>query len=506
MLQARASEISPGDDVPAGLGGRVARRRTMKMVVGATASVIVVGAIAAGAVTTATTKGKHPRVIASNTTTIAPPTPTTVVPSTTIPTSVPVAVPPVVAGVGCPTSSVTAPFDVRAPSVGTREVSGLTSAIVSRVRSFVGPRAGFATDAAALEPDVVLGPKGWSCRVFRSNGGGAVMYVYPPAAQGSFVGDAAWATSATYAGPEVRVETAVLGHDPDISLACPVFATDPIVEHWAATAAAPTTCALPTGRTVTKFGAGVFTFVDADGTRGVGVMRVRTTAPLDGDFGVVTCKLTGADATLCDAVISDYITRYPGSAPAGQTAQLGGVVTVNGVVGTLQFAKSTEADVRSVVGAPSETARASFSAAGPTAGSLLPDYQALGYDCTTAATPARTPLFVQPAARGPYCATIYYINVATKTLAAFRSSSPKYSTVNGTKVGMTPADAQRREGKQLLPHGCLGSFVQQGALYQNGLPMTTAAYLVVFVGPSASDLVSSVESESNTNPVGMLFC
>jgi hypothetical protein len=230
MLWARASDISPAGTVPAGLIGRVAHRRTMKLIVGTGVAVIAVGAVAAGAIT-ATATDKHPRVIASNTTTIAPPptsvaTPTTKATTTTAPAAVPA-----IASFGCPTTSVSGP-DTAGPTVATRTIPGLDPSLVNRVRSYVGPRAADRSNAGTLEPDVVLGPNGWVCRVFRSNGGGAVMYVYPPAAQDSFQSGGAWTTSGSYSGPEVRVETAVLGHDPDISLACPVFANDPIVQQW----------------------------------------------------------------------------------------------------------------------------------------------------------------------------------------------------------------------------------------------------------------------------------
>jgi hypothetical protein len=500
MLQQRAGDMPGGYDAPPGLAGRVARRRTTRMAL-AGAGVVVVVALAAGAIGAAATKSKHGRVITSVPTTVPQTTPTTRATGTTTQTT-PLVTTPTVAGVGCPTRSVTAPFDVAAPQVGPRKIPGLDPPIANRVRSYVGPRAGFATDARALEPDIVLAPKGWSCRVYRSNGGGAVLYVFPPSAQGSFgTSDSSWTTSEQYAGTEVRVVTAVLGHNPDASLACSVFAGEPLVDQWVATSGVSASCAVTNGRTLTKLAPGVYSFVDTDGTRGVGAMRVRATTPLlDGDYGIVTCKLTGGDASLCDAIISDYTTRYPGSVPATQPpAGPGGGVDTRGRVGTLQFGTSTEADVRSTVGAPDATTRASFSAPG------FPGYQVLGYDCTTADTPTRIPLVVQPALRGPYCATIYLVNVATKTLAGFETTSPKYATAQGTVVGMTPAEAQQREGRQLIPHGCWGSFIQLGSFYQNG-PGAAGAAEFIFVGPGANDRVKRIATESNVNPVGVLFC
>src|SRR5262249_16924201 len=155
--------------------------------------------------------------------------------------------------------------------------------------------------------------------------------------------DAAWTTSEQYDGPEVRVNTAVLGHEPDAGLACAVFADDPLVQQWVTSSPVGGHCVAPNGRLITKLADGTYSFVDADGTGGVGVMRVpRTTPPLDGDFSIVPCKPTGHEATLCDAVISDYVTRYPGSTPpqGGPTRTdtgPGGVVALDGRVGSLHL-------------------------------------------------------------------------------------------------------------------------------------------------------------------------
>jgi hypothetical protein len=500
MLQSRAGEMPTEFPAPPRLAARVARRRAAKLALVGTGVAVLIAVAAAGVAAATKPDDKNPRVITSSVpTTVEPPT-TVATPLTrkTTPSTPPTVA---IAGVGCPTSSVTAPFDLAAPAVGTRAIYGVEPAVVARVRSYVGPRAGFATDSAALEPDVVLGPKDWSCRVYRSNGGGAVMYVFPPSAKSSFGAADSWATSEKYSGAEVRVVTAVLGHDPDASLACAVFASHPLVKRWMTTSNIATSCAVPAGRVVTRLAAGVYAFVDADGTRGVGVMRVRTTTPqLDGDYGIVTCRLTGADASLCDAIIADYSTRYPGLVPATVPSSQRGIVTTAGRVGSLQFGKSTEADVRAMVGTPDATLRASFSAPG------YPEYDALGYDCSTTAAPGKTALVVQPAVRGPYCATIYFVNTAKKTLAAFETTSPNYATESGTTVGMTPADAQQREGRQLIPHGCEGSFIQVGSFPYDRAATPTDAVELIFVGPSTKDDVWMIATESNVNPVGLLFC
>ena len=181
-------------------------------------------------------------------------------------------------------------------------------------------------------------------------------------------------------------------------------------------------------------------------------------------------------------------------------------MTTSGRVGDLQLAQSTAADVRASVGAPDATTRGSFSAPGQKLGDpALPDYDALGYKCSPTSSPTNIPLAVQPAVRGPYCATIYFINTATKTLAAFETTSPTYLSARATTIGLSPADAQQREGKQLIPHGCAGSFIQLGTFYQDG-SATTGAAEFIFVGPTSNDPVRMIAVESNVNPVGMLFC
>ena len=46
---------------------------------------------------------------------------------------------------------------------------------------------------------------------------------------------------------------------------------------------------------------------------------------------------------------------------------------------------------------------------------------------------------------GPFCQTIYYLNSAG-ILEGFFTASPSFATAKGTRVGMTTAEAQAREG------------------------------------------------------------
>ena len=49
---------------------------------------------------------------------------------------------------------------------------------------------------------------------------------------------------------------------------------------------------------------------------------------------------------------------------------------------------------------------------------------------------------------GVACETIYFFNGQTNTLGGFWTGSPTFRTPNGTTVGMTQAEANRRERRQ----------------------------------------------------------
>ena len=69
-------------------------------------------------------------------------------------------------------------------------------------------------------------------------------------------------------------------------------------------------CAVPPGRRLTHIEAHVSTFVDADGARGAGWLRLPSAGRGDGQISVLTCRpTTGLTAADCDTIIADYAAR-----------------------------------------------------------------------------------------------------------------------------------------------------------------------------------------------------
>jgi hypothetical protein len=164
-----------------------------------------------------------------------------------------------------------------------------------------------------------------------------------------------------------------------------------------------------------------------------------------------------------------------------------GVVTPDGAVGNLQFGKSTESDVRASAGAPGVVAQGSFHAPGH------PDYKALGYDCAASALAG--------------CLTIYYLDATTGLLEAFYTASPHFETTKGTKVGMTSATAQQREG------GSVGNGCVYGITLFDKTPATILMdrHSPARAAPAPTDLVTDLKSEATSSlgfvgGVGLLFC
>ena len=176
--------------------------------------------------------------------------------------------------------------------------------------------------------------------------------------------------------------------------------------------------------------------------------------------------------------------------PANQPPLEGGVLTVGGQIGPLQLGVSTEADVVGAVGTPDATAIGNT-------GVSLPNYIALGYDCSV--IPGAIALVFQPLLQAPYCGTVYYLNVKTQTLAGFETTSNQYETSEGTTVGMTISEAQQREGAPFYPDGC-----------NDGVPVgsqVSAAQIFLFAtGPNTSDLVGTIGVDNSTNSIGVLAC
>ena len=179
-----------------------------------------------------------------------------------------------------------------------------------------------------------------------------------------------------------------------------------------------------------------------------------------------------------------------------------GTVTTAGQVGNLRFGTSRQADIVAQAGSPDTTAQGSFEAPND------PDYQALGYGCMNSQVnpPARPlqSLTPQGSSQTAYCATIYYINVSTGTLAAFWTDSSAFATPRGTTPGTSATDAQSRE-QQTVAGECrsgisLGSQADPATVF---LDVPNPAP----VGPATTnDEVDDIAAESNQNPIGLLFC
>jgi len=219
----------------------------------------------------------------------------------------------------------------------------------------------------------------------------------------------------------------------------------------------------------------------------------------------VTGIISNPRATGYRLVMQSGATVPFGRAPAG-TQRAGqplacptslDTLTVSGQIGPLQLGVSTEADVRSEIGAPDRVGTGNFD--GPNGPSPFPDYLSLGYDCADTEFPGGQLLRpFEPPFHGPYCRTVYFINANTGTLAGLYTTSKSFETASGTMIGMTVADALQREHAPFYPEGC-----------NVGIPLggnADAASMVLFTGQTTSSLIAYIGVDSNRNGVGVLFC
>jgi hypothetical protein len=168
------------------------------------------------------------------------------------------------------------------------------------------------------------------------------------------------------------------------------------------------------------------------------------------------------------------------------------VVTAESV-GSLRFGIATAADVRSKVGTPDADVRGSFGM------STVPGYQALGYGCSSTKRDHGVHIGAYGPDTPPYCRTVYFINVDTRTLAGFLTTASGYATAQGTTVGMTDAAAARREGRPAIG-GCFTG-IQIGNATPSG-----QARMFVFVGVHPNDQVTGIAADNPANSIGSLFC
>jgi hypothetical protein len=221
---------------------------------------------------------------------------------------------------------------------------------------------------------------------------------------------------------------------------------------------------------------------DADHVRVAGVPTTSsTTTPTTASTSTTTAPTTAPTST------STTTTTTP-----QQGDKTRWLVTRTGGVGQLQLGASTEAEVRADAGAPDATGRSTFEVPS------RPDFNAFGYDCSDQAAPDRISLHPYPQTSGPYCRTVFYLNVDTGTLAAFSTTSNRYETENGVAVGTSAAEAEQREGRAPVS-GCF-----QGIALGD---LATDPYEVfIWVGAQPTDSVSSLSAEAASNQVGRMFC
>jgi hypothetical protein len=108
-----------------------------------------------------------------------------------------------------------------------------------------------------------------------------------------------------------------------------------------------------------------------------------------------------------------------------------GAIAASGKIGPLQIDKSVRADVIAFAGKP-EVERSERVLG-------FAHYDALGYGCSTTEAPDNFPV----GNSGPYCRTVFFIDVPHHTLEDFVTTSTAYHEIHGVRIGTSTADAQR---------------------------------------------------------------
>ncbi len=184
-------------------------------------------------------------------------------------------------------------------------------------------------------------------------------------------------------------------------------------------------------------------------------------------------------------------------------------VSLAGTIGQLRLASSTTDGVEAALGHPEAEGEGNVGGPGL---SGFANYLGLGYECSPQRGPTGpgTPLLQSAGPEGPpYCRTVYYIDAATGLLGGFWTSSRKYATSGGTRVGIAEAAATAREHQQVIV-GCgiaIFEFGHGNSLnvdMQGGkdVPAKRPGQPNTIVGGH----VSALEIESHADSVGNLFC
>jgi hypothetical protein len=174
-------------------------------------------------------------------------------------------------------------------------------------------------------------------------------------------------------------------------------------------------------------------------------------------------------------------------------------VSTSGRIGALQLGSSTQANVVAALGAPEAEGEGNF------VGPSTPNYKGLGYECSAQQSAELGPVGNE----GPPCRTVYYLDTATGVLGGLSTTSTRYATSHGTRVGTTEQRAASRERRPAIA-GCQSGISE--------LTRNTFLYISIRGGkirkPSGSNQplrivggrVDNIAVESRHDPVGVLFC
>ena len=130
-----------------------------------------------------------------------------------------------------------------------------------------------------------------------------------------------------------------------------------------------------------------------------------------------------------------------------------GLVTPGGRVGPLRLDASDRAAIVAFAGEPA----AESSDTSPSGSA----YDALGYDCSRTDSPHGAARYLVGA--NSYCRTVFFINQSEVSLATFFTSSTRYRTVRGIRVGTATRRVERRLHRRVLAGCAEGAYLSSPA-------------------------------------------